>query len=176
MRKTVNLNRRADENTKHSKKKYTQREVQAARDFIRGQKNKQYTVLEVKAAINKACRSQSLSISTVRRIWEKSWIWVTNKLATTNKVNQKKDYLIKVVGSAYIQHICTKNHDEIIYFDEFSLSGRHYSLYGWVNRGKKGYIILDENPFQMSFIVGFSRTRFYGIMATDDTVDSCLVI
>ena len=68
------------------------------------------------------------------------------------------------------------NEVEMIYFDEFSLSGRHTNVYGWTKIGSKGYIAQNSESFQMGFIVGFSRSHFYGIMGTTNTVDTNVVI
>ena len=93
-----------------------------------------------------------------------------------SKTSLKTDSKRKLVESAYIQHLCSKNDVEMIYFDEFSLSARHTSLYGWTKTGSKGYVAQNTESFWMGFIVGFSRSYLYGIMGTKSSVDSTVTI
>ena len=64
-----------------------------------------------------------------------------------SKTSLKTDSKRKLVESAYIQHLCSKNDIEMIYFDEFSLSARHTNLYGWTKTGSKGYVAQNTESF-----------------------------
>ena len=47
-------------------------------------------------------------------------------------------------------------------------------MYGWCLTGRKRYVNFYENSFSMSFIVAFSKTKLYGIMGVQGTVNSLI--
>ena len=61
---------------------------------------------------------------------------------------------------------------ELIFIDEFSINFRQRTTYGWASIGKKGFIDTDEEKFDMSFMVGFSKQKFYGIVGTSSSNNS----
>ena len=61
---------------------------------------------------------------------------------------------------------------ELIYVDEFSLSRRKNSTYGWGVKGEKKWMIINQDPFSMSFIVAFSSQKLHGIMWVQGTIDT----
>ena len=61
---------------------------------------------------------------------------------------------------------------EVVYIDEFTVSSRHYSNYGWAPKGIKGYLKHFENNFKMIFILAFSKDRIYGVVSSSQTSDS----
>ena len=52
---------------------------------------------------------------------------------------------------------------ELMFLDKFSINFRQKTAYGWAPVGVKGFLDVNAEPFSMSFMVGFSRQRFYGI-------------
>ena len=66
-----------------------------------------------------------------------------------------------------------ENYD-LIWIDESSLSGRNSNMYGWCLTGRKRYVSFHDNTFSMSFIVAFSRTKLYGIMGVQGTINSLI--
>ena len=76
-----------------------------------------------------------------------------------SKTSLKTDSKRKLVESAYIQHLCSKNDVEIIYFDEFSLSARHTSLYGWIKTGSKGYVA-QNTDFEWVSSLGSAKATY----------------
>ena len=63
---------------------------------------------------------------------------------------------------------------EMIYIDEFAWSYRGNHIHGWCKSNEKRYVTLNSNQFNMSFIVAFSQSRFYGIAGTEGTNDSII--
>ena len=60
----------------------------------------------------------------------------------------------------------------MIYLDEFSLSALKYALYNWASSGERAYFRPSNQDFTMSFMIAFSRARFYGIKWTQRSGDS----
>ena len=58
---------------------------------------------------------------------------------------------------------------ELMYLDEFSIKLRNKSVYGWGPKGDYGFQQIHTEDFNMSFIIGFSIRRIYGIFGTTAT-------
>ena len=61
---------------------------------------------------------------------------------------------------------------ELMFLDEFSINFRQKTAYGWAPVRVKGFLDVNAEPFSMSFMVGFSRQRFYGIFGTTSSNNS----
>ena len=58
---------------------------------------------------------------------------------------------------------------ELMYLDEFSIQLRNKSVYGWGPKGDYGFQQIHTEDFNMSFIIGFSIRRIYGVLGTTAT-------
>ena len=58
---------------------------------------------------------------------------------------------------------------ELIYFEEFMLSGRCLNYKGLGNWGNKCHLIYTDDNFSISIIISFSFKRIYGLLDTSDT-------
>ena len=56
-----------------------------------------------------------------------------------------------------------------MYLDEFSIQLRNKSVYGWGPKGDYGFQQIHTEDFNMSFIIGFSIKRIYGVLRTTAT-------
>ena len=86
---------------------------------------------------------------------------------STNKKSIRKFY-----ESAMVK---TKLEDlgyELMYLDEFSISFRQHTTYGWGPIGMKGFLDANTDTFDMSFMIGFSKQRFYGMVGTSSSNNS----
>ena len=83
-----------------------------------------------------------------------------------------KESIIKFYESAMLK---TKLEDlgyELMYLDKFSISFRQHTTYGWGPIGKKGFLDVNTDTFDMSFMIGFSKQRFYGMLGTSSSNNS----
>lgn len=83
---------------------------------------------------------------------------------------------LKFAESSYLQFQLERNRVEIIYFDEFSINDRLNNVRGWSEKGQKAYCTLGDDAFKMTFIVGFSKSNFYGVVGSNRAIDSMGVI
>ena len=113
-----------------------------------------------------------LSANTIRHIMKSK---LCMRFKKVEKINSK------TLGSTNIRLLCesmTLQSElqhlgyEMIFIDEFSWSNRRNNLYGWCRAGRKRYINFNESTFTMSFMVAFSKFRFYGLMGSNSSVDS----
>ena len=56
-----------------------------------------------------------------------------------------------------------------MYLDDFSINLRNKSVYGWAPRENYGFKQNHIEDFNMSFIIGFSIDRVYGVLGTTST-------
>ena len=69
-----------------------------------------------------------------------------------------------------------KERVEVIFFDGFSLDTRKLRFYHWSTKGKPAYLSINDSQFQMSFLIGISKERIYGIMGVKGATDSTVII
>ena len=72
----------------------------------------------------------------------------------------------KFCESAMTQFMLEDLGYELLFIDEFSINFRQRTTYGWAPIGKKGFIDIDTDTFDMSFMVGFSQQGLYGLIGT----------
>ena len=82
------------------------------------------------------------------------------------------DSIRKFYESAMVQIQLNNRGYELMFIDEFSINFRHNTTYGWAPVGVKGYLDVNIESFSMSFMVGFSKQRFYGIVGTSTSNNS----
>ena len=63
---------------------------------------------------------------------------------------------------------------EVIFIDEFTVSGRSYKPYGWSKISQKGWKKIWDSNFSMGFIIGFSGRCMYGTMGIKGTITSTI--
>ena len=63
---------------------------------------------------------------------------------------------------------------EVIFIDEFTVSGRSYKPYGWSKISQKGWKKIWDSNFSMGFIIGFSGRCMYGTMGIKGTTTSTI--
>ena len=74
--------------------------------------------------------------------------------------------------SAVIQILLELIDYEPIYVDKFTLNFRFNIMYGWSVIGKWSLLESNISKFSMSFMIGFSSSRVYGILGTTGTHNS----
>ena len=79
-------------------------------------------------------------------------------------------HLRSVFESAWLQKKIEAEGIETIYIDEFKVSTKYNDFYGWIKRGQRGYIKLDPNSFDMSFIWAVSRFKVYVVWVSEITL------
>ena len=53
---------------------------------------------------------------------------------------------------------------EIVFIDEFTVSGRSYKPYSWSKVNQNGLKKIQASSFSMGFIIGLSHRCVYGII------------
>lgn len=61
---------------------------------------------------------------------------------------------------------------EVVYIDEFSLSSRKSTFYGWGPINEKLFVKSSDDFATTSFVVGLSASRLYGVLGKQATIDS----
>ena len=98
------------------------------------------------------------------------------KANIVNKIWLKSNRKRRFYESIQIQLSILNLDYEIIYFDAFSWSNRHNTVYTWGIKSKKALAVMENQAFSMSFLIAFSSQRFYGWIVTEETYDSGKII
>ena len=110
--------------------------------------------------------------STISRCLNKELGYTFGKLEKKAKPSLTETSIRRVLEGAYVQKCMAKQDIEWVLFEEFSVNTRHHRYRGWRMRGHKGYIKVDTNEFSMSFIVGVSARKVYGIVGSLSSITS----
>ena len=155
-----------------SKRFISDKHIEAVRCYMESNPDKISTISNIKSSIERRADLPSLSKTSIRKILKKHLKYTYKKACKINPRTLLPVNIRKIHESLYIQVALEKKNYEIIYLDEFSLSTRKYVPYNWAPRGKQAYSRPCSQDFTMSFIIAFSRIRFYGIMGTMNTGNS----
>ena len=113
-----------------------------------------------------------ISDTTVRKIVSKDLRFRFKKLDKIEPKTMTKDSIRSFLENSLILLEIQSQCIEVVYIDEFTVSSRNYSNYGWAPKGSKGYLKHYENNFKMSFILAFSKNRIHGVVGSSQTSDS----
>ena len=114
----------------------------------------------------------TVSTSTITKTLHQDLGMKYKKLSDILPKENKNDKVREFFESAMLLLILENEKYNTIYLDEFSVSSRRISSYGWEFSTEKNYVTRHESSFSMSFTVAFTKERLLGIMGTEGTNDS----
>ena len=130
----------------------------------------------IKSHINNNTPLEDISKSTINRILKNKLSYSYKKANIVNKIWLKPDQKRRFCESIQIQLSILNLDYEIIYFDAFSYSNRHNTVYTWGIKSEKAFAVMENQDFSMSFLIAFSSQRFYDWIGTEETFDSDKII
>ena len=77
--------------------------------------------------------------------------------------DRKRDFY----KAAHIHYYLESQEYNIIFLDEFHKSMRSENIYNWSPRGVSSIVAVDPDPWSLSFIIAFSKTRIDGILGSN---------
>ena len=116
-----------------------------------------------------------MSQSTILRVMKKKLRLSYKKLSKTNPKNFDYENITRILKSASLLTRLCNTFTEVLYIDEFSFNARKVNYYGWSPVNSKWYISKIPESFTISFIVGLSVQRYYGIIGKVGAIDSIIV-
>ena len=78
--------------------------------------------------------------------------------------------------AAYIQYYLEAKGYTIIFLDEFHINMRSESIYNWSCRGTPSVVAVEADPWNLSFVVAFSKRRIEGILASNFSINAKIFI
>ena len=157
-------------------RRISQAHVESVSEFLKTKRLWRVTVKDIMTYIESSTNLSKLSSFSIRKILSQSLNYSYKKVDKLCNISLKQDNIRKFCESAAIQIRLEWKGIELIYIDEFSFNSRQNKFYNWSERGKKAFIETDIRSFTMSFMLGFSKKYFYGIMGTTGTGDSLMFI
>ena len=113
-----------------------------------------------------------VSLSTVRRTMKKRLRLSYKKVSKWEPKILTQSHFRKMLKSALLLQKLKEEQVEAVFIDKFSLNSRKYKLYGWGKVNSKVFIKFKPAFDSMSFIVGLSASRYYGIMGKKGSINS----
>ena len=163
--------------TRRRNKKRISKVIQEIGDIIKSKLYLKFTISSIQEEFNAINADNSkISRSTWRRVltWDlkfsyKKW-GITPFRALTSESTRWYFESAALFSKMKQQGI------EIIFFDGFSLDMRSLILYHWSKRGISAYLALGDSKFHMSFIIGLSNLKIYGLLGVEGITNSSIVI
>ena len=114
--------------------------------------------------------------STVSNVLKKDLGLSYKRFSKVNKKNYSKENLILILKSALLLQNLLKSSSEVLFIDEFSYDIRKTMHYGWGPKNTKLFISQSLESFSISFIVGLSMKRYYGVTGKFGTIWSKIIL
>ena len=150
-------------NNKHS-------HVNAIKNFILSHQDQHFTIREIKLDLDTNYPNlNKISDWSIRKILTINLRYSYKKQSLAKRKSFTNEYVRRFFESSIIQIILLDKGYELLYLDEFSINLRDKSMYGWWPIGVKGLIKTHQADFSMSFMIGFSVQRIYGVYGTTST-------
>ena len=146
--------------------------IEAVRCYLGANPGRVLTISDIKSSIERTEGLPPLSTTSIRKILKKHLRYTYKRAWKLHPRTSTPTNIRKIHESIYIQITLEERGYEMIYLDEFSLSARKYAPYNWAPRGERAYFRPSNQDFTMSFMIAFSRARFYGIKGTQRSGDS----
>ena len=141
--------------------------IKAIKEFIKSHEGQHFTVNEIKIYLQTNFPDMiQLSEWSIRKILKLSLRYSYKKVNFIQKKVFKDEYVRRFFESSIIQLLLINNGYELLYLDEFSINFRNKSTYGWSPIGGDGFVKFNQTQFSMSFMLGFSLQRTYGVYGT----------
>ena len=98
------------------------------------------------------------------------------KFSKANPKNFDYENILRILKSACLLLKLNHSSYEVLCIDEFSFDTRKTNYYGWGPKNSKLYISKIPEWFTISFVVGFSIQRYYGVIGKVDSINSNVII
>ena len=92
-------------------------------------------------------------------------------LGSSNAKERTHQNITKIKQWAHIIKWLEENNYLILYMDEFKVNYKTINHYGWSKKGISGWKSLSSQPFEMSFIVCFSKNSIEGFTGFKKTIN-----
>ena len=112
-----------------------------------------------------------ISISTISAVLRKKLKMSYKLLGSSNAKERTHQNITKIKQWAHIIKWLEENNYLILYMDEFKVNYKTINHYGWSKKGISGWKSLSSQPFEMSFIVCFSKNSIEGLTGFKKTIN-----
>ena len=161
----------------HRAKKVTEFHIQEISKFCIEHSSKRITVGKIQNHLKTKCSDlETISDWSIVSILKKKLNLSYKKCNKMDRSNLIISNKAKYFESAATQILLEDAGYELIFVDEFSFTERKSNLYSWGPRSQHWRLSLSKGQFSCSWMVGFSRNYFYGVMITKDTWTSEMFI
>ena len=158
-------------------RKITSMVVEEIKEIISSRQYSQFTISSIQNKFNSGKNeAERISKSTCRKILKtdlnlsyKRWNIVAPQTLTSENMRWYFE------SAAFLSKM-RKERVEVIFFDGFSLDTRKFRFYHWSTKGKPAYLSINDSQFHMSFLIGISKERIYGIMGVKGITNSSVII
>ena len=155
---------------KKIKRKIGDSHINAIKEYISRNFGRYFTVWSIQKYLKEDYPELAwISDWVVRYILRKKLKYSYKKLSLMKKKLFKEEQIRKFIESALVQLLLNSKGYELMFLDELSINFRQKSIYEWGPIGDNWFQQVHEENFAMSFMIGFSIKRTYGLLGTTVT-------
>ena len=178
LRRIKQYNKRQKMNIdKRRNKKRTSKVIEEIKNLLKSKKYNQFTISSIQAEYNsKAEASNQISRSTCRRMLTEDLKYSYKRWSTVSFKTLTHENIRWYYESVAILSRMKQEDVEVIFFDGYSVDTRKLNFYHWSKRGEPAFLSKSENQFHMSFVIGISSIKIYGLIGVVGSTDSNIII
>ena len=158
-------------------KKRTSKVIQEIGDIIKSKLHSKFTISSIHEEFNAINADHSkISRSTWRKVltWDLKFSYMKWGITPFRTLTSESTRWYFESAALFTK---TKQQGiEVIFFDGFSLDMRSLKLYHWSKRATPTYLALGDSKLHMSFIIGSSSLKIYGLLGVERITNSAIVI
>ena len=113
----------------------------------------------------------AIALSTLSNVLKKKVGMSFKKLGFLNPKQATETTPSEISNWSKIIEWFKRSSNKIIYVDEFSITRKTTSMYGWTKKGLPGWKILSPQTFKMSFVASMSQDGCEGVVGFHGTID-----
>ena len=160
-----------------NKRKLQVEHIAQIENFLEEKKGAAITIKMIKEhLINNFPDLWKISDFTIRSALKKDMKYSYKKLSKRKQITKMDDRVRLYYESIAIQIWLEDQGIELIYWDEFTVSTRNYTYYGWAPQNSRGFLYSFNDEAKFNILIGFSGLRFYGVIVSNENTDKYLVI
>ena len=159
------------------KRKLQEEHIDHIENYLEEKKGAVTTIKMIKEhLINSFPALSKISDFAIRSVLKKDLKYSYKKLSKRKQIIKMRDRVRLYYESIAIQAWLEDQGIELIYWEEFTVSTRNYTYYGWAPQSSRGFLYNFNDEAKFNILIGFSSLRFYGVIVSNENTDKFLVI
>ena len=154
----LKIRRKANQKYLNKKKRLDERHHECIKDYLNKNMLSMFTLQDLRAVlISKFPELVKLSMSTISKSLRTQYNMSYRKVSKAAPKTLTNDSRGRTMETIVIMNHFGQQNIEVVFIDEFTVSGRSYKPYSWSKVNQNGLKKIQASSFSMGFIIGLSH-------------------